>query len=109
MRSGIMYNAEGYYDPTAGQALQNVMQKKGYKRMENIKRGEIYYISPADYTTGSEQRAGRPAIVVSNNKNNATSTVIEIVYLTSQIKFDQPTHVTVRSSGWDSTALCEQI
>lgn len=37
-----------------------------------IKRGEIYYITFAP-VVGSEQHGGRPGIVVSNNMNNAHS------------------------------------
>jgi len=72
------------------------------------KRGDIYYIE-SYYTTGSEQRAGRPAIIVSNDKNNEHSSTVEIVYLTTQPKHDLPTHVTVRGTGRDSIALCEQV
>lgn len=73
-----------------------------------FKRGEIYYIEPY-YTTGSEQRAGRPAVIVSNEKNNEYSSTVEVVYLTTQPKHDLPTHVTVRGTGRESIALCEQI
>lgn len=72
------------------------------------KRGEIYYIE-SYYTTGSEQRAGRPAVIVSNDRNNEHSATVEVVYLTTQPKHDLPTHVTVRGTGRDSIALCEQI
>ena len=48
-----------------------------------IKRGEIYYITFAP-VVGSEQHGGRPGIVVSNNMNNAHSNTIEVVYLTTQ-------------------------
>ncbi len=114
MSFGIMRNSEGYYDPIAGRAIINVMHETERKKtqMESkkiIKRGEIYYIEHANTVMGSEQRAGRPAVVVSNDRLNATSTVVEVVYLTSQAKYDQPTHVTVRSSERESTALCEQI
>lgn len=74
-----------------------------------MKRGEIYYIEPAYSETGSEQRAGRPAVIVSNNNNNSNSGVVEIVYLTTQPKTDLPTHVLTRSTGQPSTILCEQI
>ena len=37
---------------------------------EQIFRGEIYYVRPAISSVGSEQVAGRPAIVVSNDKAN---------------------------------------
>ena len=58
---------------------------------------------------GSEQHADRPAVVVSNNKNNENSNVVEVVYMTTQPKTDLPTHVTVRSTGRLSTVLCEQV
>lgn len=76
--------------------------------MGNIYRGDIYYIEPYQ-TEGSEQRAGRPAIVVSNDLNNNYSGIAEVVYLTTQPKNDLPTHVIIRSTGRDSIALCEQI
>lgn len=77
--------------------------------MDNIKRGEIFYIGSSYQEIGSEQRAGRPAIVVSNNIANEHSNVVEIVYLTTQPKSDLPTHIDIRSSAKPSIALCEQI
>ena len=74
----------------------------------DIKRGQVYYIDSI-YATGSEQRAGRPGIIVSNDRNNANSRVVEVVYMTTQPKADLPTHVFIRSVGRGSTALCEQI
>lgn len=47
--------------------------------------------------------------MVSNDKNNENSGVVEIVYMTTQPKTDLPTHVTVRSTGRVSTVLCEQV
>ena len=67
----------------------------------DIKRGDIWYIE-SGYSVGSEQRAGRPAIVVSSG-------TVEVVYLTTQPKRDLPTHVTISSLSRESTALCEQI
>lgn len=77
--------------------------------MDNIKRGEIFYIGSGYQEIGSEQRAGRPAVVVSNNIANEHSRVVEIVYLTTQPKSDLPTHIDIRSSAKPSIALCEQI
>lgn len=77
--------------------------------MSDIRRGEIFYIGKAGATTGSEQFADRPGIVVSNDMGNEHSSMIEIVYLTTQTKTDLPTHVTIRSTGRVSTALCEQV
>lgn len=78
--------------------------------MSDIRRGEIFYISRGGVTShGNEQFADRPAVVVSNDKNNENSGVIEVVYMTTQPKTDLPTHVTVRSTGRISTVLCEQV
>lgn len=74
----------------------------------SVKRGEIYYVSKTS-VIGSEQEAGRPAIIVSNNSQNESSTVVEVVYLTTEPKKDLPTHVTIRSAPRQSIALCEQI
>ena len=73
-----------------------------------MQRGEIYYISVAPHT-GCEIQAGRPAIIVSNHIINAASEVLEVVYLTTKPKRDQPTHVRIQSTGRDSIALCEQV
>jgi mRNA interferase MazF len=73
-----------------------------------MKRGELYYIEPGHYT-GSEQASGRPAIIVSNDKCNLSSEVVEVVFLTTAPKVDLPTHVTIRSTVKPSTALCEQV
>jgi mRNA interferase MazF len=75
--------------------------------MEDITRGQIYWIKPSEYreAIGHVQRADRPGIVVSTH-NKYT---VEVVYLTTQPKTDLPTHCTIRSSSKVSTALCEQI
>lgn len=75
---------------------------------DDVKRGEIYYISRGGYNTGSEQ-ADRPGVIVSNDKNNKNSQTLEVVYLTTQPKNELPTHCTIRSTGRVSTVLCEQI
>lgn len=77
--------------------------------MNEIRRGEIFYIARGGATNGSEQFADRPAVVVSNDENNKHSGVIEVVYMTTQPKTDLQTHVTVRSTGRLSTVLCEQV
>lgn len=71
-------------------------------------RGEIFYVCLRPVVV-SEMQAGRPAIIVSNDKNNAYSNTVEVVYLTTQAKNDLPTHVTIRSAQRVSTALCEQV
>lgn len=76
---------------------------------DDVKRGEIYYISRGGYNTGSEQQADRPGVIVSNDKNNKNSQTLEVVYLTTQPKNELPTHCMIRSTGRVSTVLCEQI
>lgn len=74
-----------------------------------IKRGDIYYIRDTRQSVGSEQRADRPAVIVSNNTNNKHSNVFEVVYMTTQPKTDLPTHFIIASALKPSTVLCEQI
>ena len=79
--------------------------------MGDFRRGEIYYIekSQGQNVAGSEQAPARPAIIVSNNKCNMFSSVVEVVYLTTQEKIELPTHVDINSTNRKSTALCEQV
>jgi mRNA interferase MazF len=76
--------------------------------MTDYYRGDIFYITPFYTVTGSEQRAGRPGVIVSNDANNKYSPNGEIVFLTSQEKKPLPTHVPVMCRV-PSTALCENI
>lgn len=73
-----------------------------------IKRGDIFFIRSYDNNQGSEQDSDRPAVIVSNNKCNTYSNVVEIVYLTTKPKKPMPTHVTVVCQR-KSTALCEAV
>jgi len=74
-----------------------------------MKRGQIYYVRSNYREEGSEQRGGRPAVIVSNDKNNANSNTVEVVYMTTKPKTDLPTHVYIESALRPSTLLCEQI
>lgn len=84
----------------------------GFKETEaeqQYRRGEIYYVENSSREhVGSEQRNDRPAVIVSCDANNKHSRVLEMVFLTSAPKKDLPTHVTIRSTGRTSEALCEQ-
>lgn len=70
-------------------------------------RGDIFFITEGAYT-GSEQNAGRPGVIVSNDMGNKYSPCVEVVFLTSQDKKPLPTHVEVLCKV-PSTALCENI
>lgn len=75
-----------------------------------MKRGDIFYIEAAGFQAiGSEQRPGRPGIIVSNEKCNENSEVVEVVYTTTQPKSSLPTHVRIGTTSRPSTALCEQV
>lgn len=58
-------------------------------------RGDIFYIANSGHVVGSEQRSGRPGIIVSNDLANKHSPNVSVVYLTSQEKKPLPTHVDV--------------
>ena len=78
--------------------------------LNKIARGEVYYITQRPDTIGSEQKSGRPAVIVSNDMNNEFSPCVEVCYLTLQEKKPLPTHVFVdRGACINSTVLCEQV
>jgi len=95
-------NSAGYADPTAYSAINNIMREPEYKR------GDIVFVRDYRHTTGSEQDAVRPAVIVSNDKGNFFAPIVEVVFLTTQEKKPLPTHTTVMCKV-PSTALCEQI
>lgn len=77
--------------------------------MNDVRRGDIYYISNAKcYSTDPALEAGRPGVIVSSDKLNEHSTVVEVVYLTTKEKRDMPTHKEVLCKV-PSTAICENI
>lgn len=82
------------------------------RNKRNIKKGDIYFISQDENNspTGNEMWANRPGVVVSNNLNNTHSNVVEVVYLTTNLKkLNIPTHVHIKNKNGQSVALCEQI
>lgn len=79
-----------------------------FNRHPQIKRGDIWFVRGGKAVVGSEPMGDRPAVIVSNDKGNATSPNVEVVYLTSKEKKAMPTHVPVVART-QSTALCENI
>lgn len=79
--------------------------------MRSVERGEIYWIEPSVWKDTGEHgiKKRRPAIIVSSDTINHRDWTYEVVYLTTQPKRDEVTHVAVRSGITMSTALCEQI
>lgn len=77
-------------------------------------RGDIYYINFGRYTGTHEQGGIRPAVIVSNNKNNRNSPVVTVVPLSARIwkKSNLPTHVLIPGMtglSKPSMALAEQV
>ena len=73
-----------------------------------MKRGDIYYIS-IPFNTGSEINKTRPGVIVSNDEQNASGSVVTVVFLSASCKRLVPSHVAIQSSHRLSMALCEQI
>lgn len=74
-----------------------------------IHRGDVFYIRDSGYYVGSEMAKTRPAVIVSNEKNNQYSPLVEIVYLTTAKKKPLPTHVPISIYGRRNTVLCESV
>lgn len=110
LKNGKEYRIGARYRMQKGLNLKTI-SKNQMEEKAMFKRGEIYYIenSKTYQSTGSEQKAERPGIIISNNTNNENSTVVQVVFLTTQPKTELPTHVQINSSARVSTALCEQI
>ena len=77
---------------------------------KEVKRGDIFYISYSKNFNDSYSydTTGRPGVIVSDDHLNRGSEYVEVVYLTTKIKRDMPTHVDVFCKT-PSTALCETI
>lgn len=77
---------------------------------KEVKRGDIFYITYSKNFNDSYSydTTGRPGVIVSDDHLNGGSEYVEVVYLTTKIKRDMPTHVDVFCKT-PSTALCETI
>ena len=77
---------------------------------KEVKRGDIFYITYSKNFNDSYSydTTGRPGVIVSDDHLNRGSEYVEVVYLTTKIKRDMPTHVDVFCTT-PSTALCETI
>lgn len=77
---------------------------------KEVKRGDIFYITYSKNFNDSYSydTTGRPGVIVSDNHLNRGSEYVEVVYLTTKIKRDMPTHADVFCKS-PSTALCETI
>jgi mRNA interferase MazF len=73
-------------------------------------RGDVYFIKEGSNVGGDyTMRTGRPAVIVSSDTINENAKVVEIVFLTTAPKRNNPYHVTFHCRGKLATALCEQV
>ena len=73
----------------------------------DIKRGEIYYINLYP-TTGTEQIAGRPFVVVAPTELIKDGYGALCAPLTTKHKKRLPQHTIITATGIPSIVLCEQ-
>ncbi len=76
-----------------------------------VSRGDIVFVKRLDSkTVGHEQWAGRPAVIISNDRYIPKSSLVCIVYLTTSSKL-RVGHLTpsVHSSGKMAHAVCNQV
>lgn len=78
-----------------------------------IKRGDIYHAN-LDNGIGSEQKGGRPVLIISNDMGNYYSRTVIAAVITSSIesKSNLPTHFFIKTQQRlmrDSIVLLEQI
>lgn len=63
-------------------------------RVNNVKRGDIVYAVLLGVPGSSVQKGERPCLVLSNNKSNQYSTILNVYPLTRKIKHN-PVHVVI--------------
>lgn len=91
-------------------SLNELLQIFDYNnRTDIIVRGEIYWVDFGN-GKGSLQKNIRPAVIVSNDKNNKFSPTVNVAPITSANKTKIPSHVTIEGCGLEkiSTILTEQ-
>lgn len=82
---------------------------KGMVFLMEVNRGDVFYIYRTN-NYGVEHSAGRPAVIVSTDRHNHTSQLVEVVYLTTQRHDrDFPENVPCSATNADAIILCNQI
>ncbi len=77
------------------------------------KRGDICYYD-FGYQMSSVQGGTRPCVVVGNNKQNDSSSICVVVPITTALKTNLPTHISIPDVEFEKgkiygTILCEQL
>ncbi len=95
-------------------ACNNFSYSENIRTMaSNVKRGDIYWIYNPQSASAGEIGKTRPAIVISKRENNKMLNTIEVVFLTTNERYESEYHhiITSHTAGESvgSTVLCEQI
>lgn len=98
---GNMRNRSGGTSSTQSAALERSAVSK-------VDRGEVYWVR-IPFSTGSEMRKTRPAIVISNDERNYSRNTVTMVFCSESPQQDVPSHVSITATGTRSTVLCDHI
>jgi len=78
--------------------------------VSKFQRGQVWYAEHNPLAVGSEQGKKRPWVILSNNRNNFRSTVLNAAPITTRDKDDYPFHVYFENSdGRHQVIELEQI
>ena len=79
-----------------------------YDNHREILRSSVYWVN-LDPTVGSEVKKTRPAVIISNNIQNKTSTRVVVIPITSQVKTIYPFEAKIMVANKDAKALTDQV
>ena len=79
-------------------------------KVNKFSRGQIWWLNDDTNYDGSVQGKERLCVIISNNLNNANSSIVTVIPLTTQIKrLDIPTHTTFYVNNTQNMTLCECV
>lgn len=73
-----------------------------------VRRGEVWWID-AGISVGSEEKMGRPGVIVSGDSWNQRYNTVNVVYTSSQVVKGDPTRPKIESLGKNSRATCNHV
>ena len=73
-----------------------------------MRRGDVWWVA-LDPTIGGDIRKTRPAVIISNDRWNASSNRVQIVPVTSQTRRVQASEALVNVGGNLSKAVADQL
>lgn len=73
-----------------------------------VRRGEVWWVD-AGISVGSEEKMGRPGVIVSGDSWNQRYNTVNVVYTSSQVVKGDPTRPKIESLGKNSRATCNHV